>query len=269
MNVRSWKTPAKHCATAAPTDHAEAGIHSTNVADGDVAPLTPTTHRFSALLSVVLAGTSAVALGIARTLIENGTGYLTVGSRVLDTEESLGRLGLPGVVIPAVSALMILALPCIRPLLRPLAAVGVVAIVVGQFLAILLGGKRDAREPMTALGITSDLFTLCLVSLLVGVGALAVATIRSSNRWRTLAVSVTALFVIAAATVLGLRSSGGTRSLADPTSLTRMGLWCGVLGALSTAALGTVSGFAARRAPLAFVVCSGFLLAGSAVLLAR
>jgi hypothetical protein len=207
---------------------------------------------------VGLASVSTAALGIARTLINNGTGYLTVGGRILDAQESVGLLGLPGTLMPALAALLLLSTEISRAR-RPLIAVAAAALAVGQFLPSASGARSSGRvfPDFTArrlpldISVASTVFGLTVVLLLVAA---------SAQRERDLAVPVAGAAVLALTITLGLRSAGTAfRWRGGPDTSVTVGLWLSLAAALAVAVVG-----ATRRRPLP-LTAFGFLTAALAV----
>lgn len=239
--------PVAPCATVASTDPVEAG----------------TDHRGSALAVVALASVSTAALGIARTLINNGTGYLTVGGRVLDAQESVGLLGLPGTLLPAIGALLLMAIRIGRRR-RPFVAVAALLLAVGQFLPSASGARSTGRSfpDFTARRLPLD---LGVASTIMGLGLVVVLVATEVRRERDLVIPVVGVVLLALTVTVGLRSAGTAfRWRGGPDTSVTVGLWVSLGTALAVAVVG-----ATRRRPLplvAFAVLSGALGTGAVLL---
>lgn len=239
--------PVAPCATAASTDPVEAG----------------TDHRVSALAVVALASVSTAALGIARTLINNGTGYLTVGGRVLDAQESVGLLGLPGTLLPAIGALLLMA-TCIGRQRQLFVAVAAVLLAVGQFLPSASGARSTGRSfpDFTARRLPLD---LSVASTIMGLGLVLVLVATQVRRERDLLIPLVGAVLLALTVTVGLRSAGTAfRWRGGPDASVTVGLWVSLSAALAVAVVG-----ATRRRPLplaAFAVLSAALGTGAALL---
>ncbi len=216
------------------------------------------------MLAVVgLASVSTAALGIARTLIDNGTGYLTVGGRVLDAQESVGLLGLPGTLLPAVGALLLLAADISRPR-RPLIALAALALAIGQFLPSASGARSSGRvfPDFTARRLPLD---ISVASTIFGLGLVLVLVAASARRERDLVIAVGGSAILAATVTLGLRSAGTAfRWRGGPDASVSVGLWVSLAAAVTVAVVG-----ATRRRPLplsAFGVLGATFATGAALL---
>lgn len=222
------------------------------------------------MFAIVLAATSAAALGVARTLIENQTGYLTVGGRVLDTQESLGLLGLPGTILPAVGALLLLASTTIRPNLLPLLGFGVAVVAVGQFLPAITGAQSSGAGRGGIVAVRSIALDAALATSLFGLAVLIVVIAASAIGDRDLFTPLFGALVIAASVAFGLHSSGTAfRWSGGPPTTVTMGLWIAVTSALSTAGIATLGAWRQKQTPpglvaasIALLACGGVLLAG-------
>lgn len=218
--------------------------------------------------ALLLAASSAAALGIARTLIRNGTGYLTVSGRVLDAQESLGLLGLPGAVLPTVAALALL-FGSLRTGLRSVSAVGVAAIIVGQFLPSFLGAQSNGAGRGLTFAVQQVPLAVGLASSLFGFGIVMITLGASITRDPDLAVPLVACLLGAAVVTLGLRSAGTQyRWRNGPTAGLDAGLWLALAAALLTASLATVTLARRHSIPRAFLAPASALVAVGAVLLA-
>ena len=217
---------------------------------------------------LLLAGSSAAALGIARTLIQNGTGYLTVRGRVLDAQESLGLLGLPGAVLPTVAGLALL-FGSLRPGLRSVSAVGVLASIVGQFLPAFLGAQSSGAGRDLTFAVQQIPLAVGLASSLFGFGIVMITLAVSVTCDADLAMALVACLLGAAVVTLGLRSAGTQyRWRNGPTTGLDLGLWLALAAALLTASLATVTLARRSAVPRAFLAPASALVAIGAVLLA-
>ncbi len=238
--------PVARCATAASTNRVE---RSSSVA--------------SALPVVALASVSTAALGIARTLIQNGTGYLTVGGRVLDAQESVGLLGLPGTLLPAIGALLLMTtrITGSRQLFVALAAV---FLAVGQFLPSASGARSTGRSfpDFTARRLPLD---LSVASTLLGLGLVLILVAAQVHRERDLVAPMVGVALLALTVTVGLRSAGTAfRWRGGPDTSVTVGLWVSLGTAVAVAVVG-----ATRRQPLrlgAFAALSAALGSGAALL---
>lgn len=227
------------------------------------------TQTIVSVLALALTTISAAALGIARTLIENRTGYLTVGGRVLDAQESLGLLGLPGTILPTVAALLLLATATIRPTLLPLVGLGVAAIAVGQFLPAIAGARSSGAGRGANVARGRLPLDVALGLSLFGLAVLIVATAASAVSDRGLFAPLLAALVGAAAVTVGLQSSGTAfRWTGAPPATVSIGLWLALTSALCTAGIATVAARRPKQTPTALLAFAVALLAGGAMLLA-
>lgn len=217
----------------------------------------------SVLPVVALAAVSTASLGIARTLIDNGTGYLTVGGRVLDAQESVGLLGLPGTLLPAISALLLMTTQFSRTR-QGFVVLTAVLLAVGQFLPSASGARSTGRSfpDFTQRRLPLD---LSITSTLVGVGVVVVLVAAQVHRDRDLAVPVVGVVLVAITVTVGLRSAGTAFRWRDgPDTSVTVGLWLSLGAAVAVAVVG-----ATRRRPLplgAFALLSAALGSGAALL---
>jgi hypothetical protein len=212
---------------------------------------------------VALASVSSAALGIARTLITNGTGYLTVGGRILDAQESVGLLGLPGTLLPALAALLLLSTEISRSR-QPLVAVAALALAVGQFLPSASGARSTGRAfaDFTARRLPLD---ISVASTVFGLAIVLVLVAAAAERDRELVLAISGAAIFALTITLGFRSAGTAfRWRGGPDTSVTVGLWVSLAGALAVAVIG-----ATRRRPLpvaAYGVLGAVLAAGAALL---
>ena len=221
------------------------------------------------VVAVVLASVSAAALGIVRTLIDNGTGYLTVGGRVLDAQESVGLLGLPGTVIPVLAA-VILLFTDVTPPRRALCATAALALIIGQFLPSATGARSTGAARWTDFPNRRLPLDVSLASTLFGLLLVIVLAAASVRRERDLIVAIVATLLSALTITVGLRSAGTAfRWRNGPDMSVTVGLWLSLGVALAVAGIAAVSAPQRRTIPpplfgvLATLVAVGaFLLAG-------
>lgn len=201
------------------------------------------------VVAVVLATTSAAALGIVRTLIDNGTGYLTVGGRVLDAQESVGLLGLPGTVIPVLAAVILLFTDVSSPR-RTLSAIAAVALIVGQFLPSATGARSTGAARWTDFPNRRLPLDLSLASTLFGLLLVIVLAAASVRRERDLIVAIAATLLSALTITVGLRSAGTAfRWRKGPDTSVTVGLWLSLGVALAVAGIAAVSAPQRRTIP--------------------
>ena len=242
--------------------------------DGTADQRARTAHRGTAVAAFVLAAATATALGIARTLVHNGTGYLTVGGRVLDTEESLGLLGLPGTTLPGIAGALLLASTHpgrdrIRPTVSIVRGIGVLLTVAGQFLPAVLGARSSGADASPAAAMRCIPLNVGLVLTLAGLGLTVVASAAGVARDRDLVVPIAASVSIAAIVSLGLRSAGAAfRWRLGPPPGVELGLWMALGGALAVAGL-AATWWARRLVPPVAVAAATSALVVGAVLLSR
>ena len=220
------------------------------------------------VVAVVLASVSAAALGIVRTLIDNGTGYLTVGGRVLDAQESVGLLGLPGTLIPVLAA-VILLFTDITPPRRALSAIAAVALIIGQFLPSATGARSTGAARWTDFPNRRLPLDLSLASTLFGLLLVIVLAAASVRRERDLIVAVVATLLSALTITVGLRSAGTAfRWRNGPDTSVTVGLWLSLGVALAVAGLAALSAPQRRTIPLPLFVVLASLVGAGALLLA-
>lgn len=201
------------------------------------------------VVAVVLATVSAAALGIVRTLIDNGTGYLTVGGRVLDAQESVGLLGLPGTVIPVLAA-VILLFTDVTPPRRALSAIAAVALIVGQFLPSATGARSTGAARWTDFPNRRLPLDLSLASTLFGLLLVTVLAAASVRRERDLIVAIVATLLSALTITVGLRSAGTAfRWREGPHTSVTVGLWLSLGVAIAVAGIAAVSAPQRRTIP--------------------
>lgn len=201
------------------------------------------------VVAVILATVSAAALGIVRTLIDNGTGYLTVGGRVLDAQESVGLLGLPGTVIPVLAA-VILLFTDVTPPRRALSAIAAVALIVGQFLPSATGARSTGAARWTDFPNRRLPLDLSLASTLFGLLLVTVLAAASVRRERDLIVAIVATLLSALTITVGLRSAGTAfRWREGPRTSVTVGLWLSLGVALAVAGIAAVSAPQRRTIP--------------------
>lgn len=219
-------------------------------------------------VAVVLASVSAAALGIVRTLIDNGTGYLTVGGRVLDAQESVGLLGLPGTVIPVLAA-VILLFTDVTPHRRALAAIAAGALIVGQFLPSATGARSTGAARWTDVPNRRLPLDISLASTLFGLLLVIVVAAASVRRERDLIVAIVATMVSALTITVGLRSAGTAfRWREGPDTSVTVGLWLSLGVALTVAGIAAVSAPQRRTIPPPVFAVLATLVGVGAVLLA-
>lgn len=227
-----------------------------------------------ALASFVLAVATAAALGIARTLVHNGTGYLTVGGRVLDAQESLGLLGLPGTTLPAIAGTVLLASAHsgrdrIRPMMSVVRGAGVLLTLAGQFLPAAFGARSSGADAGPTAAMRRVPLNFGLMLTLAGMGVIVVASAAGASRDRDLVVPIAAVVGIAAIVSIGLRSAGTAfRWRLGPPAGAGFGLWLALGGAFAVAGLAAVSS-ARRRVPRFVLVAAASALVVGAILLAQ
>lgn len=221
------------------------------------------------VVALVLASVTAAALGIVRTLIDNGTGYLTVGGRVLDAQESVGLLGLPGTLLPVLAALTLLFTD-VAPNRRALAALAAAALTVGQFLPSATGARSTGASRWTDFPNRRLPLDLSLAATLFGLLVVIVLAAASVERERDLAISLGCVIVSALTVTLGLRSAGTAFRWRDgPDTSVTIGLWLSLFVALALAVLAALCAPRRRSLPqwllgvfLVFVGAGAVLLAG-------
>lgn len=226
-------------------------------------------RRSVPIAALVLASVTAAALGIARTLIDNGTGYLTVGGRVLDAQESVGLLGLPGTLLPVLSAVTLLFTD-VSPSRRSLAGLGAVALTVGQFLPSATGARSSGAARWTDFPNRRLPLDLSLASTLFGLLIIIVLSAAAIRRDRELVVAMGCVLVSALTITLGLRSAGTAfRWRNGPDASVTVGLWLSLIVALAVAFLAAMSAPRRRTLPtwllgalMASVGAGAVLLAG-------
>ncbi len=225
-------------------------------------------RRSVPVVAVVLASVSAAALGIVRTLIDNGTGYLTVGGRVLDAQESVGLLGLPGTVIPVLAAVVLLFTD-VTPPRRPLSALAAVALIVGQFLPSATGARSTGAARWTDFPNRRLPLDLSLASTLFGLLVVIVLAAASVRRERDLIVAMVATLLSALTITVGLRSAGTAfRWRNGPDTSVTVGLWLSLGVALTVAGIAAVSAPQRRTIPSAVFAVLATLVGVGALLLA-
>lgn len=201
------------------------------------------------VVAVVLATASAAALGIVRTLVDNGTGYLTVGGRVLDAQESVGLLGLPGTVIPVLAAVVLLFTD-VSPPRRTLSAIAAVSLIVGQFLPSATGARSTGAARWTDFPNRRLPLDLSLASTLFGLLLVIVLAAASVRRERDLIVAIAATLLSALTITVGLRSAGTAfRWRRGPDTSVTVGLWLSLGVALAVAGIAAVSAPQRRSIP--------------------
>ena len=201
------------------------------------------------VVAVVLATASAAALGIVRTLVDNGTGYLTVGGRVLDAQESVGLLGLPGTVIPVLAAVVLLFTD-VSPPRRTLSAIAAVSLIVGQFLPSATGARSTGAARWTDFPNRRLPLDLSLASTLFGLLLVLVLAAASVRRERDLIVAIAATLLSALTITVGLRSAGTAfRWRRGPDTSVTVGLWLSLGVALAVAGIAAVSAPQRRSIP--------------------
>ena len=220
------------------------------------------------VVAVVLASVSAAALGIVRTLIDNGTGYLTVGGRVLDAQESVGLLGLPGTVIPVLAA-VILLFTDITPPRRALPAIAAVALIIGQFLPSATGARSTGAARWTDFPNRRLPLDLSLASTLFGLLLMIVLAAASVRRERDLVVAIVATLLSALTITVGLRSAGTAFRWRDgPDASVTVGLWLSLGVALAVAGTAALTAPQRRNIPLPLFAVLATLVGAGALLLA-
>lgn len=225
-------------------------------------------RRSVPIVALVLASVSAAALGIARTLIDNGTGYLTVGGRVLDAQESVGLLGLPGTILPLLAAVTLLFTD-VSPNRRGLAGLGAAALTVGQFLPSATGARSSGAARWTDFPNRRLPLDLSLASTLFGLLLVIVLAAAAIQRERELVVALGCAVVSALTVTLGLRSAGTAfRWRNGPDTSVTVGLWLSLVVALAVAALAAMSVSRRRTLPSALFGALVALVGTGAVLLA-
>ena len=229
-------------------------------------------HLVTAVATFVLAAATATALGIARTLVHNGTGYLTVGGRVLDTQESLGLLGLPGTTLPAIAGALLLASTHpsrdrIRPTMSVVRGVGVVLAVAGQFLPAVIGARSSGADASPAAAMRRIPLNVGLLLTLAGLGIIVVASAAGVASDRELVVPIAASVSIAAIVSLGLRSAGTVfRWRLGPPPGVELGLWMSLGGAFAVAGLAATSWARGLVPPVGVVTATSALVVGAFLL---
>ena len=232
-------------------------------------------HLGTALATFVLAVATAAALGIARTLVHNGTGYLTVGGRVLDTQESLGLLGLPGTTLPAIAGAVLLASTRpgrnrIRSTMSIVRGIGVMLTVAGQFLPAVLGARSSGADAGPAAAMRRIPLNVGLMLTLAGLGIIVVASAAGAVGDRDLVVPIAASVSIAAIVSLGLRSAGTAfRWRLGPPPGVELGLWMALGGAFAVAGLAATSWARGLVPPVAVAAAATSALVVGAFLLSR
>ena len=220
------------------------------------------------VVAVVLASVSAAALGIVRTLIDNGTGYLTVGGRVLDAQESVGLLGLPGTVIPVLAA-VILLFTDVTPPRRALPAIAAVALIIGQFLPSATGARSTGAARWTDFPNRRLPLDLSLASTLFGLLLVIVLAAASVRRERDLVVAIVATLLSALTITVGLRSAGTAFRWRDgPDASVTVGLWLSLGVALAVAGTAALTAPQRRNIPLPLFAVLATLVGAGALLLA-
>ena len=220
------------------------------------------------VVAVILASVSAAGLGIVRTLIENGTGYLTVGGRVLDAQESVGLLGLPGTVIPVLAA-VILLFTDVTPPRHALSAFAAVALIVGQFLPSATGARSSGAARWTDFPNRRLPLDVSLASTLFGLLLVIVLAAASVRRERDLIVAIVATMIGALTITVGLRSAGTAFRWRDgPDTSVTIGLWLSLGVALAVAGIAAVSAPQRRTIPPPLFGVLATLVGVGAVLLA-
>ena len=220
------------------------------------------------VVAVVLASVSAAGLGIVRTLIENGTGYLTVGGRVLDAQESVGLLGLPGTVIPLLAA-VILLFTDVTPARRALSACAAVALIVGQFGPSATGARSSGASRWTDFPNRRLPLDVSLASTLFGLVLVIVLAAASVRRERDLIIAIVATMIGALTITVGLRSAGTAFRWRDgPDTSVTVGLWLSLGVALAVAGIAAVSAPQRRTIPPPLFGVLATLIGVGAVLLA-
>ncbi len=220
------------------------------------------------VVAVVLASVSAAALGIVRTLIDNGTGYLTVGGRVLDAQESVGLLGLPGTVIPVLAA-VILLFTDVTPPRRVLSAIAAVALTIGQFLPSATGARSTGAARWTDFPNRRLPLDLSLASTLFGLLLVIVLAAASVRRERDLVVAIVATLLSALTITVGLRSAGTAFRWRDgPDASVTVGLWLSLGVALAVAGIAALTVPQRRTIPLPLLAVLATLVGAGALLLA-
>ncbi len=220
------------------------------------------------VVAVVLASVSAAALGIARTLVDNGTGYLTVGGRVLDAQESVGLLGLPGTVIPVLAA-VILLFTDVTPPRRALSAIAAGALIVGQFLPSATGARSSGATRWTDFPSRRLPLDVSLASTLFGLLLVIVLAAASVRRERDLILAIVATLISALTITVGFRSAGTAFRWRDgPDMSVKVGLWLSLGVALTVAGIAAVSAPQRRTIPPPVFAVLATLLGIGALLLA-
>ncbi len=220
------------------------------------------------VVAVFLASVSAAALGIVRTLIDNGTGYLTVGGRVLDAQESVGLLGLPGTVIPVLAA-VILLFTDVTPPRRALSAIAAMALTVGQFLPSATGARSTGSARWTDFPNRRLPLDISLASTLFGLLLVIVLAASSVRRDRDLGVAIVSTLLSALTITVGLRSAGTAFRWRDgPDGGVTLGLWLSLGVALAVAAIAALSTPHRRTLPPPLFGVLAALVGAGAVLLA-
>lgn len=225
-------------------------------------------RRSVPVVAVVLASVSAAGLGIVRTLIDNGTGYLTVGGRVLDAQESVGLLGLPGTVIPVLAA-VILLFTDVTPPRRALSALAAVALIIGQFLPSATGARSTGSARWTDFPNRRLPLDISLASTLFGLLLVIVLAAASVRYERDLIVATVASGLGALTITVGLRSAGAAFRWRDgPDTSVTVGLWLSLGVALAVAGIAAVSAPQRRTIPPPLFGVLATLVGVGAVLLA-
>lgn len=221
----------------------------------------------AAMITLALAVVTATGLGIVRTLIDNGTGYLTVGGRILDAQESVGLLGLPGTLIPLLAAVILLFIDVSAPR-RALCGVAAVALAVGQFLPSATGARSNGAARWTDAPGRRLPLDLSLASTLFGILIIIVLAAASARRERDLVIGVTGAFLCALLITVGQRSAGTAfRWNNGPDRSVTVGLWLSLFVALTVAAIAALSIPRRRNLPVPlFAACSALVGAGAVLL---
>ncbi len=287
MNAPCWNRQAEHCEIAAPSDRIPPGKQRQVTTVGDLthpeeadALLGPTPgdgtddstatprRQSRPVVALVLSSVTAAALGIVRTLIDNGTGYLTVGGRVLDAQESVGLLGLPGTLLPLLAAVTLLFTD-VSPSRRGLLGLGSAAMTVGQFLPSATGARSSGAARWTGFPNRRLPLDLSLASTLFGLLLIIVLAAAAVQRERELLFALGCALVSALTVTLGLRSAGAAFRWRDgPDTSVTVGLWLSLFVALGVAAIAAMSGWRQRPLPPSLYGVLAGLVAVGAVLLA-
>ena len=194
--------------------------------------------------ALLLTGASAVLLGIARTIVANGTGYLTVGGRVLDVQESVGLLGLPGALFPAVAAAVLLGCPLLSGL-RWYVVAATVLLAAGAAIPPIVGSHSSGAGRGLTFPFRRVPLDLGLVASLIGIGVIVVIAAAGARQPIAVLPALAAAGVSAMTTVLGLWSAGAPfRWRTGIASTVSSGL---LVGLATTLALAAIAGLGLAR----------------------